>query len=1762
MAEREKKKKAAVYRSVSFRKMGSWNTNNSEEQQHQSEDLDAAGVPLLLPEPGGAEQTLATRNVSVSRKVSKISATTTTASTAAADPKRGSSTPFSAISPSIRQLTEKFSGSSDRTHEASRGDGAAVTRGSSTLPRTRGSRSEGSPARQSFHEDNAAGYFQDSDTTTAESLPDKLRKFHSGTDSVSGSDSERRSERIFTRSAADCSNPGKRDYSQINACSSDSKKTLTTDEEEDVTSRVPPHCKSHRSYLSTHQGDFIPLHSDKWPSVTKIRQIFDERQSKSAQQHKTDTYETSKQASRGQLDDLGAPESAPCSDRSNKLSPCSSAKEARPSSSHDGGIVGAQIRERDTAKETFSYGMDLYSKADHQQYSHDEEAYIESPGHSNYKVSGRNKLQSSGSSVCGSSCNSQYNRINPSPNRSHSAGTEAEAVRKTPRTTRLTSDPNPDLHPPATSSRSSSVSLDNSSCAPSPQQPTVRERRVRQGVGLPRDSLHSSHSSSTAQAPTSSSSFPAPAPDKAITSSSSTVAPSTEPRALASVSSTLRSRWRFSSGDEEEEHARRRGGGAGWSVSSGPAPSISTKGGSYISRSKNGWWGAKGIGRSSGSEEDSPGSLGPSIRENVRRRSLRKKKKVCGVATATGRDDYDDHDGESEYSDSDTTLNMEHMERQHKQDTGGERVGPVPRSQSAKEPSSHSNRARVQQQWERISAPVASTTLPGVSRVSKVNISPFLSSPGGSRCSSRYSSTETLKEENHAGCANRAANTGGAGGSTGRPASSSMLSKTYFGNFTMYRSPSFGHGDNFSRSPVRVRPKIVPPVTSSSSVLSKGGGVTAGVGVGETVGLNKTTSGVGDKDKNPMSMSNPDITTETMTLLSFLKSDLSELKVRKTNEGVRSGASEGSSLYRMGSRSHGGNAAPSGRRLSLKDLTATLRRARSFTYSSKPTTGVRCYLTGGGTTKRSSSDQQLDLDGERDGRRASVTDREVESDGGDFRGQRVRDYGYDDDEEVMPTPLQERYVQEARQVIQDICQMSTREDDDVDIRRTVNDSNNECFQLEKANEKDKEGVNIHDEARTNQGAEFMNTKDKDKHESERENGEREKSERDGQSMQLEKLNSRGTEYREKAKRQSRKTERSLLKGDSEESMFYNRSVEELSGHESSLTDEGIVTEPETGPSDPSERPFLGSAEVNLGSRIARDVLGQPVTVWKQSALHEEEGFKQEKEEMTANSMSCTNRLNEVSIPPSLPHPSHMAERDSIIMDLSPTVGVNTTSVETNTNNAVLHGSTGTEGGGGLEAPATPSSTRRRRKFSPSGNNNTGSDFSNGSNAESAVAAIGNGESTVYRSLSDPMPQRCCSVAEEGNNNFSSVDSNLLGSLSVKGVAGALESSAVAALSEYKGSVSSDLSVYSDGGLRDDSVSDYSGVIRSIVAEPGALDRLMTDDHANGKAPKKKSFSDPSRRSDAPLLSQNESQFRGQSSSTEPISELDQPGQIPPSSSEPILSKEKEDLWGLKDQPIYASTTQSHQCHHGNSENKGIKSRSHSEGTPYSDGNYVLDKSEEEKDEEAKKFHFNLRLAEVLSPRMVRRPSRKRPNRLAKFFPHEDPFEPPEFGLEEQEDHSDPADLTPPLPPTSSKPQARPKHVCHASEPANFIPISPPPRPRPLKGGDCLTVRHTEEPPTFSKPPADEAPSLEDVTQKYILDLSTAERDIEGPGPLPGTRDGAEGSASASEGSTETCTSRNTGAVPQKKGTEDAPPTPTPQRTKPRVVSLTFPVFNS
>lgn len=1747
MAQSERKN-AAVFRSVSFKKLCAWSGELEQQQQqeqlqqqHKSEDPQAAAAAAAA-----AAVALPTeRHVSASRKVSKISSTA--AGLPTAEPKRASSTPLSSISPSIRQLSERFaSGAGTRVH----GVAAAVTRSnsscSSTFPRPRCPRRGGSP----FHEDSGA--LRDCKPNN------RVQKFHSGTDSVSGSDSEwrrRRHKRVSRCTSTDSGSDSGKKRDSLH--SSDTRKTTEYEEEgeeqqeveENVAARsssssssrrVSSPCKSSSSFHSlTHHCDFTPLHSDKWPSVTKIRQIFDERQGSRAAAHKAETCESLKGA------EPRRSESGACLPRRSPHEAACSLSEQGEKSVAD----RAQDREDGSRSGDCCYGMDFNPKALCQGHSEEQEAAL-AESHRAHKnnFSGRTSLAASSSrSRTGLS---HCQRINTSPIRSQSPSSGAQTPPSTLRTIGLTSDPGGDLRPPATSSVSRPESPDTTSCLSSPRRPTARERRDRQGVRLPRDSLHSSHSSSRAPVPPTASSPPsAPTPDKAITSCSSA-----EARAPAGVASSLGPRWRLSSGDEEEECGRQRkeSSGGSPSVSSGPASSIPSifierspkeRAGSYLSSSKNGWRGSKSTGRSSGSEEDSPSSLGPHGREAVRRRSLRKKKKASGASVTAGRNDYndDDHDGESDDSDSDS-LTMEHIERQHQQGTGGELAGTRPRSHSVREPSSHAHRARVQQ-WERIFSPATSSTLPGLSRVSKVNIPSFLSSPVGSRCSSRYSSTETLKDEDQVSGAKRAANS--------RLTSSSVLSKTYHGNFTMYRSPSFGHGDNFSRTPVRVRPKVVPAVAPVPTALASEVGESASVGASESM------AGGARGDKNRISMSNPDITSETMSLLSFLKSDLSELKVRKTS-GEKSGPVEGSAVYRMGSRTHSGTLSTPGRRLSLKDLTATLRRTKSFTHADKPSSTVRCYLTGR-TTKRSASEQQLDLEDAKDGGKVTVADREVESDGGDFRvsrRRRFRDYRFhDDDNDEMISPFHERYVQEARQVIRDICQMSSREDDDADLSRTDDNSQDECFLEAKAKdlEGEKAALSAGDEARTDQEAEFKSTKDRDKHERERENRERERSKRDGQSMQLEKLNSRGTDLGEKVKRQSREPERVLLKGDSEENMFYD----ELSGHESSLTDEGIVTEPEIGPNDASEKSFLGSAGGHSGSKIARDVHGQPVTAWKQSALHD---VGKESEGVTEDSVNGPNCLNEVGVRlPTLLDPLDVfaADRDAIIMKLSSSV--DSSDVMTHSRDVPPQRSVGTTGGdGGVEAAVTPSANRRRRKFAPRGNSDghnsgcAGGDFLNGNNLESTTEVAGNGASTAYRSLSDPMPQRCCTAAKEGNSNFSSVDSNLLGSLSVKGGGCPPE----ALLPEYKGSVASDLSVYSDGSLRDDAPQDYSGMIQSIVAEPGALDRLMAEEQGSGKTPKKKSFSDPSRRSDTPLLLQIDTQFKGQasSSSTEPICELDPLGQIPPSSSEPILSEQREEVWEPDGKTSHSLLMPQQQHLHPDSAKLGRKGRSKSECTPHSDdlddGNDAADQSAEGRE----KFNFDSKLPGILSPRMVRRPGRKRPNRLAQFFSHDDPFEPPKPGSESQDGQGPRNDLTPPLPLQSAL-RSRPKHVRHASEPTSFIPISPPPLLQPVKEADCLSTLPSNQQLTSGKPPGEEAPSLEDVTQKYILDLNT-ERDAEGPETLAAARDSTPLS-SGLEKTSDTGPSGITEVGPQKKCAEDTAASATAQKTKPRVVSPNY-----
>ncbi|XP_026769328.3 rho guanine nucleotide exchange factor 17 isoform X3 [Pangasianodon hypophthalmus] len=1064
------------------------------------------------------------------------------------------------------------------------------------------------------------------------------------------------------------------------------------------------------------------------------------------------------------------------------------------------------------------------------------------------------------------------------------------------------SDPRPT--PPTPPPRSSSVALPlrSHSCAHSEQ---LQEQRQWAKQPQPSDSLHSSHSSS-------------------------------KPQTGSSVES-VSTRERLSSGEEEDES----GGQTGRKTLSFVHSSEGI--GTHISRNKHDAW-AKLSHRSSGSEEDSPAGLA----HQVRRRSLRKKKKSnCSRENEESDDSDDQH------------VMMEHLERNQRScdsQMEGHRLDSL-RSKACCSGQmwerGHTARGSsvVQDSYRRLckasEGQVGTSNVPFVSRVSKVTIPSFLSTPLGSRCSSRYSSTETLKAEDLVS-------------STSNRASSSVLSKTYHGNATMYRSPSFGHGDNFSRAPVRVRPWLVPSLKQGEGIRNA---------AENRLGRRSVSH---EKDKDRISMSNPDIASETLSLLSYLKTDLSELRMKKRGqdgeEGLNSslqGAQSVSNMYRMGSRTSGLNS----RRPSLKDLTATLRRTKSFTYSEKPL----------GSAMRSSSEQRLDC--ESDGDRVVISDREVESD--DCRG--CYDY-----EEQMPTPLQDRYVQEARQVIRDICQMSANKDyDDDDIEGF---KRNGTFDVVEANK----------ETNMTKQVERM----------------------DGQIVD--------TVNKKQADIESGKC---LPRGNSEENMFGDKSLDELSGHESSLTDEGIVTEPEAG--------SYG------GLSSGTDLLGQTLTVWTQSGLYEEQS---------------SNMTPEKSL--SAPAPSVRTEYEAVAIggDVSISKNVNQAS---------------------LEAPPTPSALRRRRKFSTAANN--GSDSSNGSNGES------NGES-AYRSLSDPMPHRSRSVAEDGSNSFS-MDSNLLGSLSLNSKVGVSADSSAADLSECTGSAASDLSVYSD------SLRDYSTVIQSIVHEPGAMDKLI-DEKANGKAVKKKSFSDPSRRGElaSPALEVRKHP-------NEPINELEQP--IPPSSSEPILSEQRDELWELN----------SEQCQPYS--NRRTRSQSEHVLPCHLDRNGVNKDGNEEP-----KLPFDPKLAQVLSPCISRRGYKKRTHRVT----HQQSCD---YGdqLDEQqedqnfEDHLDPSN--PSIPPQLSVPKIRPKHVRHASEPATFVPITPSNQPR---SSSQHLSRHRQEEGT---------PSLEDVTEQYILALNSPEGSSEAP------TDGAvvEGTSSAPATAT-------TDPKLQRKCSDEL--TQAPLKTKPRV----------
>lgn len=327
-----------------------------------------------------------------------------------------------------------------------------------------------------------------------------------------------------------------------------------------------------------------------------------------------------------------------------------------------------------------------------------------------------------------------------------------------------------------------------------------------------------------------------------------------------------------------------------------------------------------------------------------------------------------------------------------------------------------------------------------------------------------------------------------------------------------------------------------------------------------------------------------------------------------------------------------------------------------------------------------------------------------------------------------------------------------------------------------------------------------------------------------------------------------------------------------------------------------------------------------------------------------------------------------------------------------------------------ETPPTPGALRRRRKVPPSGPG--GAELSNGEAGE------------AYRSLSDPIPQRHWATASEEPSGFS-VDSNLLGSLSPK-------TGLPAAPATDEGLTSG----HSDWSVGSEESKGYQEVIQSIVQGPGALGGVV-DDRAAGKAPKKKSLSDPSRRGE--LAGPG---FEGPGG--EPIREVEPV--LPPSSSEPILAERQAE----PEEPSPARGRA--QSERALPEAPAASSTAHHD------------------------FHLDPKLAHVLSPRLTRRGSKKRPARSS----HQ---ELPAEGHQDQ---------------AGSLARARPssKHVRHASVPATFTPIAVPGLPTSL--GPPVAVPEPVGFPAQARP-ALQAPALEDATKQYVLTL----RSGEAPAPLPG-----------------------------------------------------------
>ncbi|XP_069615525.1 rho guanine nucleotide exchange factor 17 [Ranitomeya imitator] len=654
--------------------------------------------------------------------------------------------------------------------------------------------------------------------------------------------------------------------------------------------------------------------------------------------------------------------------------------------------------------------------------------------------------------------------------------------------------------------------------------------------------------------------------------------------------------------------------------------------------------------------------------------------------------------------------------------------------------------------------------MPTVSRVAKVNIPPFMQSPCGSRSSSRYSSTETLKDDDHFN------------------AYYAGQARNLQGGYNVHRSPSFGQHESMSRPLVRSRSKISCSVTKPRNEI---------VNDGLQCDLESEDA------KHKKSRSNPDITSDTLSLLSYLKPDFSDFKLKNRGPGTseKEGAcsrleacqeTSGQPSLIVRGRPVGQNRLQQGSRPTLKDLTATLRRTKSFTYSEK--LGSR-RVTAHSSMKQSSSELMLATLSNSDGIFSHT----------DVANNVKENYN-------EPEAMQDKYIQEARQVFEKIKQIGSQEDYSFDQEVIEH--------LKNRKRPDVSHVSVTEDG-------------------------------DGKCIAKCTSNEIGSD----------------------------RKTSDLSVQESSLTDEGIVTEVDPAP-----------------CTSYRD-LGQKLKVWKSTEMYQEEN-----EILHAQNGDYNTGQ------------SHTSNLDSTQCSDAPQ----------------------------MDAPPTPGTVRRRRKFPSLGN--SGTDSSSGSNGESGIDA--------YRSLSDPMPHRSYSITED-DKKFS-MDSNLLGSLNSK--SGISDSSATA-LSECTGSAASVLSFSSDG------VKDYNTVIQNIVSQPGALDKVI-DEKGNGKTIKKKSFSDPSRRGE---LSPAED-------SNEPSKELEQA--ILASTSEPILSEQRDELEELDE----------------------IEEEAKFHNEPEHSSSADL---EENGLEGSQSLSFDPNLVNVLSPRVIRRSFKKRSNRIGSHDSNKEGEEPKE-----------------------------------------------------------------------------------------------------------------------------------------------------------------------